>query len=68
MSTWKSATVAAQQEPVTQDSPADTELEQPPAPQVEITSLEIEVDPEIGCDPYNSTGQFCVEEIKKFQK
>ncbi|MDH3748590.1 MAG: hypothetical protein OER97_10315 [Gammaproteobacteria bacterium] len=68
MSTWKSARVAAQQEPVKQDVPADTESEQPPAPQVKITSLEIEVDPEIGCDPYNSTGQFCIEEIKKFKE
>lgn len=68
MSTLKSARVAAQQEPVKQDVPVDTELEQPPAAQVEITSLEIEVDPEIGCDPYNSTGQFCVEELKKLKK
>lgn len=32
---------------------------------VEITSLEIEKDPDRGSDPYNRTGQFCVVEISK---
>lgn len=68
MSTSKSVRVAAQPEPLKQDVPVDPESEQPPAAQVEITSLEVEVDPEIGCDPYNSTGQFCLEELKKFEE
>ncbi len=33
--------------------------------EVEITSLEIEKDPDRGSDPYNRTGQFCVVEISK---
>lgn len=68
MSTWKSVREAARQEPATQDVSVDTESVPPPAPQAEITSLEIEVDPEIGCDPYNSTGQFCIEDLKKLEK
>lgn len=68
MSTWKAVRDAAQTEPVKPEVPVDTDAEQEPTPQVEITSLEIEVDPEIGCDPYNSTGQFCVVELKKFDK
>ena len=39
--------------------------EQPPAQEVEITSLEIEQDPDQGSDPYNRTGQYCVVEIPK---
>lgn len=32
---------------------------------VEITSLEIEQDPDQGSDPYNRTGQFCIVEKSK---
>ena len=35
--------------------------------EVEITSLEIENDPDRGSDPYNRTGQFCVVKIAKDQ-
>ena len=35
--------------------------------EVEITSLEIESDPDRGSDPYNRTGQFCVVKISKNQ-
>ena len=31
-----------------------------PLQKIEITSLKIEPDQDAGCDPYNSTGQFCV--------
>jgi hypothetical protein len=31
-----------------------------PLQNIEITSLKIEQDDDAGCDPYNSTGQFCV--------
>jgi hypothetical protein len=33
--------------------------------EVEITSLEIEQDPDQGSDPYNRTGQFCIVEKSK---
>lgn len=35
----------------------DTEL---PPPAVEVTSLELDTDDDVGSDPYNRTGQFCV--------
>lgn len=44
----------------------DKSTEIPPAvaTQVDITSLEIASDYEADCDPYNRTGQFCVEAMK----
>ena len=33
--------------------------------EVEVTSLQIEQDPDAGSDPYNCTGQFCVADIVK---
>jgi hypothetical protein len=44
---------------------AEAVAEQGPAQDVEITSLEIEQDPDQGGDPYNRTGQHCVVEIPK---
>lgn len=32
---------------------------------VEVTSLEIEQDPDSGSDPYNCTGQYCIVDIVK---
>jgi hypothetical protein len=33
--------------------------------QVEVTSLQIEQEPDAGSDPYNCTGQFCVVDLAK---
>jgi hypothetical protein len=33
--------------------------------EVEVTSLQIEQDPDIGSDPYNCTGQYCIVDIVK---
>ena len=35
--------------------------------QVEVTSLQIERDPNFGTDPYNCTGQHCIADIGKDQ-
>lgn len=64
MSTWKSVrgdvATGAERKP----APVDDEVHAEPPRAVAITALELEVDPEIGCDPYNSTGQHLVEAIK----
>lgn len=39
-----------------------------PTKPVEITALEIAADLEVGCDPYNSTGQFLAEELRRYQE
>ncbi|MDX1515220.1 MAG: hypothetical protein R3288_00190 [Woeseiaceae bacterium] len=67
MSTWKSARASDRKEPSGSDPAVDTDAEQPPVRPVEITAFELEVDAETGCDPYNSTGQFCLEELKKYR-
>lgn len=59
MSTWKAARRNAAQKP---SAPYVTAAvsKRPPAPLVDIVSLEIEDDENPGGDPYNHTGQFCV--------
>ncbi len=37
------------------------------ADQVEVTSLQIEREPNFGSDPYNCTGQHCIADIGKDQ-
>ncbi len=37
------------------------------ADQVEVTSLQIEREPNFGGDPYNCTGQHCITDIGKDQ-
>lgn len=37
------------------------------ADQVEVTSLQIEPEPNFGSDPYNCTGQHCIANIGKDQ-
>ena len=41
------------------------ESAQRPLQNIEITSLEIEQDQNADCDPYNSTGQFCVVNARR---
>ena len=47
--------------------PVDSEVaeQQRLLSQIEVTSLQIEQDPDVGSDPYNRTGQFCVVDIVK---
>lgn len=68
MSTWKSVRGDAATGAVRKPAPVDDEAQEEPPKAVEITALELEVDPEIGCDPYNSTGQHLVEAIKNLAK
>ncbi len=39
--------------------------QQPAADQVEVTSLQIQQDPDFGSDPYNCTGQHCIADVVK---
>ena len=41
------------------------ETKQPVVEKVEVTALEIDESYELNCDPYNSTGQFLVDAVKK---
>lgn len=67
MSTWKSVRGDASTGTERKPAPVEHEREAPPKA-VEITALELEVDPEIGCDPYNSTGQHLVDAIKNLER
>ena len=66
MSTWKSVRGDASTGAGRKPAPVAHDREAPPKA-VEITALELEVDPEFGCDPYNSTGQHLVAAIKSRQ-
>ncbi len=66
MSTWKSARDESATGAERKPAPLD-EVQQEPPKALKITALELDVDPEIGCDPYNSTGQHLIEAIKKRQ-
>lgn len=68
MSSWKSARHESATGAERKPAPLDNEQQQVPPKAVEITALELEVDPEFGCDPYNSTGQHLVEAIKSLHK
>lgn len=64
MSTWKSARGDAATGAERKPAPVDDEVRDQPPGAVDVTALELEVDPEIGCDPYNSTGQHLVDAIR----
>lgn len=38
---------------------------QSPLGNIEVTQLKVEQDKDTGCDPYNSTGQFCVIDFER---
>ncbi len=67
MSTWKRSKTE------TPDTGRANAARQPPteAPgrqAVQIEALELSVEDDAGCDPYNRTGQFLVDEIRKYQE
>jgi len=55
------------------DKPARTKLnvdksgetKQPVVEKIDVTALEIDESYELDCDPYNSTGQFLADALKK---
>ena len=67
MSTWKSARDDDASRPAEKEQPPETDAENPPAPQVEVTSLEIDAEAEFDCDPYNRTGQHLVDAIRRYK-
>lgn len=67
MSTWKTHIDGVPQRADKKQPVQDTEVQVWPVPQVEVVNLEIAPDDESGYDPYNTTGEHCLEEIKKHQ-
>ncbi|MDJ0941259.1 MAG: hypothetical protein QNJ00_15975 [Woeseiaceae bacterium] len=66
-STWKHAKENAEERPAENVPPtADIDAE-PPAADIEIRSLEID-ESDADCDPYNRTGQFLAEQIKRYKE
>lgn len=68
MSTWKSNRDLYRQRAADKKPPEEIDVQVWPMPQVDIVNLEIISDDEPGCDPYNSTGEFCLEELRKHEK
>ena len=70
MSTWKNAEkdVVDESKDDLARTMAEDEIELPPPPAVEVTSLELDIDDDSGSDPYNRTGQFCVPAFDKRDK
>lgn len=64
MSIWK----ADKERRIEPPMPEASDTPETSAEVVEITALEIAADPEVGCDPYNSTGQFLVEDLKRYKE
>lgn len=67
MSTWKSASNDPVKPQVESDTLGDLDKSAAPRPvaKIEVTSLRIDDEFDSGGDPYNQTGQYCVEELKK---
>ena len=70
MSTWKYADkeVVDESKDELARTMAGDEVELPPPPAVEVTSLELDAENDAGGDPYNRTGQFCVPVFDKRDK
>ncbi len=70
MSTWKHSDkdVVDESKDELARTMAEDEVELPPPPAVEVTSLELDIDDDAGSDPYNRTGQFCVPVFDKRDK
>jgi hypothetical protein len=65
MSTWKMNNEGAEEGLENSGVPATTDPENPPAAPADVEVLEIDVEPELDCDPYNRTGHFCVPVFDK---
>ncbi len=70
MSTWKHADkeIVDESKDELARTMAEDEVELPPPPAIEVTSLELDIDDDSGSDPYNRTGQFCVPKFDKRDK
>ena len=65
MSTWKTAPESAEKPRVDNPVPEST----PVRPRdVELVSLEVDLEPEAGGDPYNSTGKHLVERLRDLEE
>ena len=66
MSTWKRS------KPESSNSTRDPASRRPitelsAAPKATIKALDLNIDPDAGGDPYNRTGHFLVEELRKYE-
>ena len=68
MSTWKLNKSERSGEADEQTAKAAIDADNPPAAKLDVDVLEIDVDSEVDCDPYNRTGQFCVATFDKRDK
>ncbi len=66
MSTWKAGKDKATDAAARKQPPIETEVQVWPVPEVEVTNLELVMDDEPGCDPYNSTGEHLLEKIRRY--
>jgi len=72
MSTWKNASENAAKPSVDSTVTGTTDIDAPPtsintAREVAIVSLDVDLEPEDGGDPYNSTGKHLVDKIRKYE-
>lgn len=65
MSTWKMNKTERTNAPGHRTVPVIVDADNPPASALEVDVLEIDLESEMDCDPYNRTGQFCVPKFDK---
>ncbi len=65
MSTWKMNKTDDSDKQGKEQVRASTDAANPPATPADIEVLEIDIAAEVDCDPYNSTGQYCVPVFDK---
>ena len=65
MSTWKTSKESGTPRQEQLRVPASADAEKTAAAPVDVEVLEIAVDAQADCDPYNRTGQFCVPAFDK---
>lgn len=70
MSSWKHADeeIVDESKDKLAQTVAKDDVELPPPPAIEVTSLELDSDDNAGGDPYNRTGHFCVPVFDKRDK
>ncbi|MDJ0699465.1 MAG: hypothetical protein QNJ07_06370 [Woeseiaceae bacterium] len=65
MSTWKMNKMDDSDKLAKEQVKASADVGNPPAAPADVEVLEIDVEAEVDCDPYNRTGQFCVPVFDK---
>ena len=68
MSTWKIKSNFDERHVDTEQVQAAAETANPPVAPGDVEVLEIDLEPDLNCDPYNRTGQFCVPAFDKYDE